>query len=48
MSKAGEMFLEHPMETPFAASWNRVQSALPEIFDDIREAVAMTNNITVK
>ena len=38
--KAGEMFLEHPMETPFIASWNRVQSALPEIFDDIREAVA--------
>ncbi|MDG2473623.1 MAG: glycosyl transferase [Pseudomonadales bacterium] len=37
--KAGEMFLEKPMETPFIPSWNRVQSAIPNIFDEICHAV---------
>ncbi|MCC5796477.1 MAG: glycosyl transferase [Methylophaga sp.] len=36
---AGQMFLENPMETPFIASWNRVQSALPDIFERLYEAV---------
>jgi glucosyl-3-phosphoglycerate synthase len=36
---AGKVFLESPMETPFIPSWNRVQSAQPEIFERIYEAV---------
>jgi glucosyl-3-phosphoglycerate synthase len=37
--KAGEVFLENPMETPFIPSWNRVTSAVPDIFQRIRDAV---------
>ena len=37
--KAGEMFLEKPMETPFIPAWNRVQSAIHNIFDEICHAV---------
>lgn len=36
---AGQTFLENPMETPFIPSWNRVQSALPNIFERIYQAV---------
>jgi glucosyl-3-phosphoglycerate synthase len=36
---AGQMFLENPMETPFTPSWSRVQSALPDIFERIYNAV---------
>ena len=36
---AGQIFLENPMETPFTPSWNRVQSALPDIFERLYEAV---------
>ena len=36
---AGQIFLENPMETPFIPSWNRVQSALPDIFTRLYEAV---------
>ncbi len=37
--KAGEQFLENPMDTPFIPSWSRVQSARPDIFDRIHAAV---------
>ncbi len=37
--KAGERFLDNPMETPFIPSWNRVQSAIPDIFMQLRDAV---------
>ena len=37
--KAGESFLENPMETPFIPSWNRVISAIPDILDRLYEAV---------
>ncbi len=37
--KAGDAFLENPMETPFIPSWNRVRSAMPDVFDRIRDAV---------
>ncbi len=37
--KAGEMFLERPMERPFIASWNRVISAMPDVLDQLRDAV---------
>lgn len=38
---AGKAFLEHPMETPFIPSWNRVSSALPDIQERIAEAVEL-------
>lgn len=37
--KAGLHFLENPMETPFIPSWNRVQSAFPDIFASLCAAV---------
>ncbi len=37
--KAGDRFLESPMETPFIPSWSRVQSAIPDIFDQLLNAV---------
>ena len=36
---AGNVFLENPMDAPFIASWNRVVSAVPNILDDLRQAV---------
>lgn len=36
---AGEIFLDKPQETPFIPSWNRVRSALPDIFDQLHAAV---------
>lgn len=36
---AGQIFLDKPMETPFMPTWNRVQSAIPEILDELKEAV---------
>ena len=43
LMKAGKSFLEHPLETPFIPSWSRVVSAIPDIFDDLREAVELDN-----
>jgi glucosyl-3-phosphoglycerate synthase len=37
--EAGANFLANPMEKPFVPSWNRVQSAVPTILQDIRKAV---------
>jgi glucosyl-3-phosphoglycerate synthase len=37
--KAGEAFLEYPMERPFIPSWNRVASAIPDILERLRDAV---------
>ena len=37
--KAGEAFLERPMETPFIPSWNRVISAKPDILERLYNAV---------
>ena len=37
--QAGNDFLENPMETPFIPSWNRVVSAMPEIQDELIDAV---------
>ena len=36
---AGDQFLNNPMETPFIASWARVMSAMPDVFDRITAAV---------
>ncbi len=36
---AGQLFLEKPMEKPFVPSWNRVQSAMPDILKRLYQAV---------
>jgi len=36
---AGQNFLNNPMEKPFIPSWNRVVSAVPNVFDKITSAV---------
>jgi len=36
---AGHHFLDNPMETPFIPSWHRVQSALPDLSQELIEAV---------
>ena len=38
---AGQTFLDNPMETPFIPAWNRVISAVPEILEEIKEAVEL-------
>ena len=42
--QAGDTYLRNPMETPFMPSWNRVASAIPDIFDRIKNAVEADNN----
>jgi glucosyl-3-phosphoglycerate synthase len=37
--KAGQSFLENPMETPFIPSWNRVVSAKPDVLECLKKAV---------
>jgi len=39
LMKAGQQFLEYPMETPFVPSWNRVLSANPTIHQQLAQAV---------
>jgi glucosyl-3-phosphoglycerate synthase len=39
--KAGQSFLDNPMETPFIPSWNRVVSAKPDVLDRLIEAVEL-------
>lgn len=38
---AGNYFLENPMDTPFIPSWNRVISAVPDILEQLAEAVEL-------
>jgi len=40
---AGNEFLEKPMENPFIPSWNRVVSAIPDIYDRLIHAVEEDN-----
>ncbi|WP_066965572.1 glycosyl transferase [Microbulbifer sp. Q7] len=37
--KAGQAFLDNPMETPFIPSWNRITSAEPGFLDRLKKAV---------
>ena len=37
--KAGQQFLEKPMERPFIPSWNRVISAMPDVLERLEAAV---------
>jgi glucosyl-3-phosphoglycerate synthase len=40
---AGQQFLETPIETPYMPNWNRVVSAVPNIFDLLIRAVEKDN-----
>ncbi len=40
---AGEAFLDKPSDTPFIPSWNRVVSAIPDVFERLRDAVEEDN-----
>lgn len=40
---AGEQFLSNPMQTPFVPSWNRVVSAIPDVLEQLKEAVELDN-----
>ena len=35
----GKEFLDKPMDIPFIPSWNRVQSAMPDVFERLYQAV---------
>jgi len=37
--KAGEAFLDRPMERPFIPSWNRIISAIPDVLQQLLDAV---------
>jgi glucosyl-3-phosphoglycerate synthase len=37
--KAGDHFLNMPMDQPFVPHWNRVESAIPDIYDQLLDAV---------
>lgn len=39
LMKAGQTFLENPMETPFIPSWSRITSAAPEFLHKLKAAV---------
>jgi glucosyl-3-phosphoglycerate synthase len=39
--KAGNQYLENPMETPFIPSWNRVLSAFPGVMTQLAQAVEL-------
>ncbi|MDA7888723.1 hypothetical protein N9A86_05025 [Akkermansiaceae bacterium] len=41
---AGQVFLKSPMETPFIPSWNRVESAMPDVFERLLDAVEKDND----
>ena len=38
---AGDKFIENPMERPFMPTWNRVVSAIPDIFEQLVTAVEL-------
>lgn len=40
---AGQNFLDSPMETPFMPTWNRVVSAIPDVLEQLKEAVELDN-----
>ncbi|QLF70190.1 glycosyl transferase [Peteryoungia desertarenae] len=39
--EAGQVYLDNPNATPFMPSWNRVQSALPDLIHEMQEAVRL-------
>lgn len=41
--RAGSYFLDNPMDTPFIPSWSRVASALPDLMQEMYDAVEADN-----
>ena len=41
--KAGEAFLDKPLETPFIPTWNRIESAKPGFVKRLKKAVESNN-----
>ena len=41
--EAGDEFLNDPMGTPFIPNWSRVQSAVPDVLDQLCDAVELDN-----
>ena len=37
--EAGKQFLERPLDAPFMPTWSRVISAVPDIFEQLIDAV---------
>lgn len=46
--RAGEFFLERPMERPFIPSWNRVISAKPDVLAQLKAAVEADHQEFIK
>lgn len=44
ITSAGDHYLSRPMELPFMPSWTVVRDAMPEVFDELLEAVALDND----
>jgi len=44
--KAGETYQKKPMEVPFIPNWKRVFSALPDLEEQLLEAIELDNKIT--
>ena len=42
---AGQQFLETPMEVPYIPNWNRVISAVPDVFDRLIRIVEEDNKV---
>ena len=42
--KAGDIFFENPMDTPFSPTWSRVNSAIPDFLERFKLAVEKDND----
>ena len=42
---AGQVFLESPMESPNIPTWSRVDTAIPNFLDDLKETVKRDNEV---
>jgi glucosyl-3-phosphoglycerate synthase len=45
IESASQQFLKTPLEVPYIANWNRVASAVPDIFNRLLEAVEADGNL---
>ena len=43
ISMASKTFMENPMSTPLIPNWNRVTSAIPDVFEMLKMAVDSDN-----
>jgi glucosyl-3-phosphoglycerate synthase len=43
ISAAADGYMENPLGSPQIINWNRVESALPNFLDELKEAVQLDN-----